>query len=346
MKANTRLAAVAAFAALALACNLDQGPLGPHRPTFDRLSEKSSAPLVQHILAPQTTDPAIDKALDNHYVWLDTTVRANHKLFVFLPGRGQRPAMFQLVQQEAARLGYHVIGLMYPNSVSVTTVCGGQPDPNACYENLHLEILDGIDRSAFVDVNEANSIDNRLTKLLQYLAARYPEEGWSRFLVDDKPKWTQIAISGHSQGGAQAAIIAKVYVVARVVLFSSVVDSIGRHAPSWVATHVTPSERYWGLAHDRDGHFPPIRASWDSLGMAAFGPAVAPETSEPPYGFTHMLVTDVTPVGGFLGMNAHGAPSNDANTPLTPDGTPILRAAWRYLLAARAGSEDLADRDE
>jgi hypothetical protein len=59
-----------------------------------------------------------------------------------------------------------------------------------------------------------------------------------------------------------------------------------------------------------------------------------------------MLVTDVTPVGGFLGMNAHGAPSNDANTPLTADGTPILRAAWRYLLAARAGSEDLADRDE
>src|SRR2546423_8623715 len=32
--------------------------------------------------------------------------------FVFLPGTGQNPSMFQLVQQEAARLGYHVIGLM------------------------------------------------------------------------------------------------------------------------------------------------------------------------------------------------------------------------------------------
>src|SRR3989454_8839846 len=47
--------------------------------------------LVLHTVAPQTTDPAIDRALDNHYVWLDTTAKLNHKLFVFLPGTGQTP---------------------------------------------------------------------------------------------------------------------------------------------------------------------------------------------------------------------------------------------------------------
>ncbi len=43
--------------------------------------------------------------------------------------------------------------------------------------------VDGIDRSPIVDVNAANSIDNRLTKLLEYLAAQHPEEDWSRYLA-------------------------------------------------------------------------------------------------------------------------------------------------------------------
>ncbi|HLQ59324.1 MAG TPA: hypothetical protein VK113_07405 [Gemmatimonadales bacterium] len=337
MKVTTaRLVGLAALGTLALACNPDTDPVGPALPSFER-SQASAAPLFRDSVAPQATDPAIDRALDRHYVWLDTTARSNHKLFVFMPGRGQRPAMFQRVPEEAARLGYHVIGLMYPNDVSVLGVCSGQPDPNTCYENLHSEILDGVDRSPFVNVNPANSVVNRLTKLLQFLAQSFPDQGWSRFLAGDEPKWSRIAISGHSQGGAQAAMIAKLHLVARVVLFSSVVDRVGTLAPSWVATHVTPSDRYWGLAHDRDGNFGPIRAGWDSIGMAAFGPALAPETSAPPYGFTHMLVTNLVPQGGFVGTNAHGSPSNDVNTPLNPDGSCCrLRDAWRYLLRARS----------
>ena len=59
-----------------------------------------------------------------------------------------------------------------------------------------------------------------------------------------------------------------------------------------------------------------------------------------------MLVTDLTPQGGFVGTNAHGAPSNDLNTPLGPDGTPLLRDAWRYILTARGASHDDADPNE
>src|SRR3989449_235134 len=63
--------------------------------------------------------------------------------------------------------------------------------------------VDGTDRSPFVDVTAANSIDNRLTKLLEYLAAQQPEEDWSRYLAHHKPKWSQIAISGHSGRGVR-----------------------------------------------------------------------------------------------------------------------------------------------
>src|SRR3989475_5698706 len=168
-----RLAGGGAFLLLALACNPEK-PVGLQSPTFDA-AETLVAPLVQHIVAPQTTDPAIDKFLDDHYAWLDTTARTNHKLFLFMPGTGLTPAVYQLVQQEAARVGYHVIGLMYPNSPGLAKVCPSDPDPAACYENSRLEIIDGIDRSPWVDVNEANGIQNRLTRLLQYLVAQYPE---------------------------------------------------------------------------------------------------------------------------------------------------------------------------
>jgi hypothetical protein len=346
MNTRGRITAFAALSALAVACNLDKTTVGPIPPAFDRRVEESSAPLVLHVVAPEATDPAIDGFLDNHYVWLDTTARSNHKLFVFLPGTGQNPSIFQLVQQEAARLGYHVIGLMYPTTGGLAKVCPTTPDPSGCYENSRLEIIDGMYRNGVVDVNVANSIDNRLTKLLQYLTRQYPDEGWDRFLRQDGPKWSQIAVSGHSQGGGNAAMIAKIRLVARVVLFSSVTDSIHAEAPSWVATHLTPADRYYGIAHDRDGFYRPIRAGWDSLGLAVFGVPAMPESSSPPYDGTHMLVTDLTPQGGFVGTNAHGTPSNDLNTPLGADGTPLLRDAWRYLLTARSASEDIAERDD
>src|SRR2546430_7087542 len=55
-------------------------------------------------------------------------------------------------------------------------ICGGVTDPTSCYENARLEILHGVDRSDLVDVSPANSIDNRLTKLLQFLASSRSEE--------------------------------------------------------------------------------------------------------------------------------------------------------------------------
>jgi hypothetical protein len=344
MNANTKLAALVACLALTLACNPDKAPLGPGAPSVDAAGP-SPAALVLHVVAPQATDPAINRFLDSHYAWLDTTTRSNHKLLLFLPGTGMTPAVYQLVQQEAARVGYHVIGLMYPNSPGLAKVCPSDPNPAACYENSRLEIIDGMDRSPWVDVNAANSIDNRLTKLLQYLAHQYPDEEWGRFLADDKPKWSQIAVSGHSQGGGHAAMIAKIRLVARVVMFSSVTDSLLGASVPWVATHVTPSDRYYGFDHDQDEQYRSIRASWDSLSMAAFGPAVAPENSAPPYDFTHMLVTDYHPLRG-PGRAAHGASCTDANTPLNRDGTPVFRDAWRYLLTARSAGQDIAERDD
>src|SRR5207245_9760921 len=109
------------------------------------------------------------------------------------------------------RLGYHVVGLMYVNSVFLVGACDGSPDPNSCFEDAQFEIVYGnglgID-SPIVDVNQPNSIINRLTKLLQYLDANDPTEGRAEFLADGAPQWSEIADGVQSAGGADAVAIA------------------------------------------------------------------------------------------------------------------------------------------
>ncbi len=292
--------------------------------------------LVEHIIAPQATDPAIDVALDDHYAWLDTAASTNHQLFVYLPGTDGVPANALLVQQLAAQLGYHVVGLMYPDSVPIQASCVSQPDPSACSYATRLELQTGMAvPGSLENINVPNSIDNRLTKLLQYLDGTYPNEDWSQFLADGNPKWSRIAFGGISQGGGQSAFIAMLRVVSRVVMFSAPVEGYGGSPPAWEFTHATPSDRYWGLAHDQDpaytnGHIP---AGWTAFGMDAFGPLTQVELSAPPYGFTHMLFTDLRPQrGGY--KNAHASTVIDFYTPLDEDHNPALAPAWRYMLSA------------
>jgi len=363
------------------------GPLGTG-PMMSRAAE-STAPLIQHIIAPQATDDRIDRALANHYVWLDTAARSNQKLFLFLPSGRSAPDTFLLVGQEAARLGYHVISLMYQNDLILVALCGAAAarsaaDGSACYERARLDIIDGRGRSAAIPelaqagfaVSEANSIDNRLTKLLDSLDAWHPEQGWSRFLVNGAPKWSRIAVGGHSQGGGEAAMIAKIRLVPRVVMFSSVPDTIpAGQAPAWISSHKTPSHRYFALAHDCDQFFRSIVASWDSLGLDAVvassprtdrpgtfcrnwtstsrNAPVAPEHSAPPYGGTHVLITDLQPqlcppppVGAYKHRCSHQSTASDFFTPRDPvTGAPLLRDAWRYLLEAPSGGDDDNDDD-
>jgi hypothetical protein len=320
---------------------------------------RSTAPLVMHKVDAGTTDPAItfrprfnsEKDDPRHYVWLDTAARSNHRLFLFMPAARGVPSTYQRIGEEAARLGYHVIGLMYQDSVRLADVCGAINDDDssaACFLDARLAIIHGgVTPAARLKVLVPDGIDNRLTKLLVHLASRYPEEGWSRFLVGQAPKWSHIAVGGHSQGGGQAAVIAKIRLVDRVVLFSAVPDSIGSNAPAWLATHVTPSNRYFGLAHDKDLFLPAITDGWNRLGMSVYGPAVSPESSPWPYfEGSHMLVTHVEPaIGGYAHMFSHHSTVNDAYVRLL-NGVPVLRDAWDYLLVAPIRRQVFADEEE
>jgi len=181
-----------------------------------------------------------------------------------------------------------------------------------------------------VKIGPHNCILHRLVKLLESLDQQYANEHWGQFLQNGKPVWNKITVAGHSQGGGHAAFIAKLFVVNRVVMFSSVGDATG--GPSWVSapwltTHVTPSDRYFGFTNTHDAaFFPRCEVNWTTLGLP--GNLKQVDGSNPPYGSSHQLKTSLPMPSG---VSAHNGIAKDG-TPLTSNGTPVYAAVWRYLL--------------
>jgi hypothetical protein len=334
---------------------------------FGRAQDATAQQAPREIPAAMT-DPAIDFALPGgeHIVWPAPALeRRINKLFVVLPGAGNNlPRDWELVGAEAARLGYHTIALAYRNDAPLAQRCPGElatQSPADCAINLRREMIDGVDRPPLgtVVATPANGIDNRLTKLLQYLDAHFPAEEWFQFLDGDDPKWSGITISGHSLGAAEAVLIGLLRRVHRVVAFAGWADA--RHG--WVklaSPTPTPAERFFALIHQRDNFFPrtcyaykppeepdPLQPSLPPFGLGLVAACPWPgfgdptdtanpllvENGAPPYGGAHVLVANLTPRNPTnIADPFHPSPSRDQFTPLAADGTPLLVNAWRYLL--------------
>lgn len=173
-------------------------------------------------VAPHDTDPEITTNLSGHYVSIDRSVPQKNQLFIFFPGTHGIAANYEILNNTVAEMGFHAINLTYPNDTAVNSLCGGMNTDLDCYANVRLEILDGTDRTPLVDVNRANSAENRIIKLLIYLRSQYPNDNWGQFLIDDSTiNWSKIIVSGHSQGGGHAGILGRYHSVARVVMFAA-----------------------------------------------------------------------------------------------------------------------------
>lgn len=297
-----------------------------------------------YFIPPRDTDPQIDTDLEPHYVALNKSIKPKLQLFLFFPGTGGTPLFQQQLLNTAADLGFHVIGLNYSNDRAVNTLCGGANTDLDCYANVRLEIKDGTDRTPLVNITRANSIENRLIKLLIYLHARFPDDGWEQYLENDNTiKWSSIVTSGHSQGGGHAGIIGRYHLVVRVVMFAAM-DYNGRlrRPANWIAVpsstpNATPAERFFAFSHQRDEavNFTILSTqAWPAYGMNAFGPVVNVDTAAPPYGNTHSLTSNLdTPTSNY-----HGCVAVDRHLALLPDGTPVYKLVWEYLLTTRTPS--------
>lgn len=284
--------------------------------------------LIERDLAPSSTAAGLADAYGNHVVVVPQGLRAGG-LFVHLPGTGGKPGNSRLILREAAGQGLHAIGLAYPNVPTVESLCSDSPDPD-CYEKVRLEIIDGTDRTPLVAVNRANSIEQRLIAALTLLAQEQPGEGWGQFLADGQPVWRVLRLSGHSQGGGHAPLMARDRAVARVCMFGAPKDfsNVLLVSPGWMSqTKQTPAERFFGFNHQEDSQ-PQTLRNWAALGLGAFGPPVAVDGVAPPFGGSRQLTTQATPA---LAGQFHGSVVVDRNTPLAADGSPLFKSVWRHM---------------
>jgi cyclophilin family peptidyl-prolyl cis-trans isomerase len=293
---------------------------------------------VGRAIAPVTTDASINLALESHIaINPEPNVTAARKLFVFLPGTGGIPQYYREILRVGAARGYHAIGLNYPNDEAIGNLCGGDSDVD-CHGKAREEVITGQALSDKVDVNTANSIVNRLAKLISYLDRQYPNEGWAQFLNAGQPQWSRITMSGHSQGAGHAGLMAKLYTLDRAVYFSSPADwrNTADVPATWITArpNLTPASRQYGFTHLRDNVVPYVSRIvpiWQALGLAAFGPAVSVDSLTGPLGGTRQLTTNVEPVSTSTSNPFHGAPIVDTATPRATDGSPLFTPVWAYL---------------
>ncbi len=287
-------------------------------------------------VAPQTTDPQITTNLNNHYISINRGVAPKNQLLVFLPGTGAVAFNYREFNNTAADLGFHSVNITYPNDIASNSLCGGTNTDLDCYAQVRLETIDGTNRTNLVNVDRANSIENRMIKLLIYLRNQFPNDNWGQFLIDDSSiDWSRIVISGHSQGGGHAGIIGRYHPVVRVVMFSAQDFNVASDSlANWIALpNTTPNaslpSKFWGFIHQRDEliNFNTISTrTWPAYGMPQFGAVVNVDGNSPPYGNTHSLTSNIE-CGEF-----HGCVVGDVRL-VFENGVPVYKPVWEYLLS-------------
>lgn len=302
------------------------------------MASQLCAEVTSQRIIPTTTDPQIGKAYDlphTSYVNREIVIEHSpslpadrHELLLFLPGTHGSGAGGARFCELAANLGYHAISLTYPTGIAAAEACATDRDPR-CFEEFRLAIIEG-GKSKHITVSPADSIENRLIKLLVYLKQRKPKENWEQFLAGDQTlKWDAIAVSGQSQGGGHAALIAIKHHVARAVCLGAPKDFNKRlDAPAaWYdEISATPKALFFTFNHVADHQgcsAAELLRNLGALQLTNFGPAIDAAKSLSPYGHTRTLFTTFPDT--LKSQVAHASVIANANADR-------WEAVWTYML--------------
>jgi hypothetical protein len=274
------------------------------------------------------------------------TAAAKGRLLVFLPGTMGKPGQYTYILRAGASRGLHAVGIIYPNQTAMGSLCQFSLDPT-CYWTArnHVVFGTGAPVPSQAVVSTADSIVNRLTKLIQWLHKQQPSEGWGQYLLADQTiDWSKIVLAGHSQGGGHVGVLAKSVSLWRAVYFSSPEDwnELTDSPATWTSArpNVTPSARQFGFGSDLDTLVPNAHAfaHWDNMGLPrpAAGPLLVNDTSVAPLNSQQLRTglapnpasTAVTPA-----LRNHGVTVVDTSTPLAGSGKPLfdVNGVWAHL---------------
>ena len=289
------------------------------------IQDAHDANTVVYQVAPNEADSELKRFLRPNYALFNRGVAANAELLVFFPGTTADPKGSWPFLESGAKAGYRVIGLDYDNGDSVPQICGPNPDP-ACSDRFREKRIFGDGASKEIDDLPGESVVNRLVKLLQYLAAHHPDDGWGGYLANGQPNWARIVVAGHSQGGGIAAYIAKKEKVARVIVLSGAADRVEATkvwAPWVTSPSATPLDRWYAAYHQKETRADAMKAAYAVIGIPpahirAFTLEPNPAAKTPPGADTY-----------------HMSMSGAEITPRDANGQPAYAPDWAFLLGAQ-----------
>lgn len=279
-------------------------------------------------IPPSEADPRITRFnVAENWVFYNRAASPAAQLLVYLPGssptmNGTPLERFQQFFSTATGAGYHVIALQYDNHPAVAQICPRVPDPS-CAGAVREKRAFGDNVTQLIDDTPEESIVNRLTRLLQLLASRHPDQNWQRYLAGNAPNWPRLVFGGHSQGAGMAAYIAKREPLARVVLLSGPEDFSmpGRMVAPWLSMpSATPADRWFALMHAQERQAQSLRSAYAALGI-------------PPNHIRVLTLEPAEPPGMGERMDVfHVSVVNDNLTPRGPGGAAAYRGDWAFLL--------------
>jgi hypothetical protein len=300
----------------------------------DPFPSQGPGQLFEYKVLPSATSAAINTFNSEHFIYLDTRSTAKNKLFVFLPGTSGSPAFYTLILKKAAALGYHSIGLMYPNGSDLYVAAATNAD-NSAFGKGRKEIFEGTDQITGVNVNADNCIKTRLIKLLQYMQLQHPNDNWQQFLSGNDINWGKVIVAGHSQGGGHAFYIAHEVAVDRAISFGSIDwNTLLNTSAAWVSQPgATAVNKLYSFNHPLDEIFSYANVQTQLTAMNLPGAAVDIDVAATPYNSSHRLITSATPAITII-VPHHNITCLDQYIPKTSSGdvTPGMVKCWDYLL--------------
>lgn len=287
----------------------------------------SEGPLAVHLVLPADTDKRINTFSGDgfqHFAYYNKMAQDKGELVVFLPGtfgKGKGSGKFN---KRAAKLGFHLVGLAYPDNISISKF-SSSPDPDAMAK-ARLNIITGKVPFEALGVNEANSIENRLVSLIRYLSSNFPDEHWDQFLgKNGQIIWNKIVLSGQSQGGGHAAFMAmKLHKVHKVLMFGAPKDFDRRRncAAKWLSeTSLTPINRFFCFNHSADEHngctYAQQMQNYAAMKLTSTFKVIDVDDVKPPYDHSRLFTSHAAQ------RDPHNAPLHDA----------AYAEVWKYMLS-------------
>lgn len=271
-------------------------------------------------IAPDATGSRITVVHGPHIALYDPAAPSHHQLVLMIEATGDHATRMRVFDSCFAAMGYHVISIDYPNNV-ISTTCSTSSD-SSCFDNFRQEINFGTPVSDVVEVDSVNSIVNRVSKLLVYLAAHDPQGKWDAFLNGRQPRWDKIIVAGHSQGAGHAAYPGKCFHLAGVLMFSGPQDylKVFHHPAPWQYRRgLTPPSRQFAFLHLHD----PFNIHFQAADVAAVTGFPSTDTTmvspgQPVHSNRHILVNNIDT------RDPHGSTLN-----------PVFIRVWSYMVTSQ-----------